>query len=125
MALQQADHRQRQKNDQRQVARLDEAGADGREDRHRAEAGGERRDDGRDDHDQHRIEAQDEPRNDHGHADQRPQGDFRCHGWSFVAMQNTGARAPVRSIDANLMPMNEQFISYESLISNKLLNNFM
>jgi ABC-type Zn2+ transport system substrate-binding protein/surface adhesin len=118
VALQQADDGQRQKNDQRQVARLDEAAADGREDGHRPEARGGRRRDGRDDHHQHRVEAQDEARNDHGHADQRPQmGDVRSHVGLSLWIQRHLARERRPVADANLVPMNEQSICFESLIN--------
>ena len=70
-------HGQRQQDDQRQVARLDEARANGGQHLVDGEARRQCRADGRDDHDQHGIEAQHEARNDDGHPDKRPEIDVR------------------------------------------------
>jgi hypothetical protein len=79
MALQQADHGQWQQDDQRQIARLDEAGPNGgqylvqRKARRKGSAYG-----GHDDH-QHGVKAQRKARNDDEHANQRPQVEIYRH----------------------------------------------
>ena len=79
MALQQANHGQRQQDDQRQIARLDEACAN--HGQHLVERKARRKsraDGGHDDH-QHGVKAQRKAGNDDEHADQRPQVDVSKH----------------------------------------------
>ncbi|MNY37137.1 hypothetical protein D3C86_1716740 [compost metagenome] len=99
MAFQQADHGQRQQDDQGQVAGLDETRADGGQDSLRSEARGKSRGDGGDDHHQHRIETQDEARDDDADPDQGPKADvcnhwktFRCISGARPADQAAGPR---------------------------------
>ena len=79
MALQQANHRQGQQDDERQVARLDKARADGGEDFVDGKPGCHGRAHGRDDHDQHGVKPQDKAHDDDGHPDERPQIDVTKH----------------------------------------------
>ena len=79
MALEQANHRQGQQDDERQVARLDEACADGSQDLVDGKPRRQGRAHGRDDHDQHGVKPQDKAHDDDGHPDEWPQIDVTKH----------------------------------------------
>ena len=117
MALQQTDHGQRQQDDQRQVARLDKARANGGQHLVDGKARGKCRSYGRDDHDQHGVKAQREAGNDDEHANQRPQIDISRHvdlrkqasrllqnhlraaaGDAPVAVRSLGLKAPMFNV---------------------------
>ncbi len=70
--FEQPDHRERQQDDEWNVAGLDEAGADRRENFLGRKVRRERGGDCRRGHDQHRIEPQQEADDDDGHANERP-----------------------------------------------------
>ncbi|MNL28400.1 hypothetical protein D3C87_1500410 [compost metagenome] len=80
VALKQADHGQRQQDDQRQVACLDEGRADCGEDLHQRHGSGQPRDDGGKRHHQHGIEPQDKADDDDADPEQGPKIDSRFHG---------------------------------------------
>ncbi|MDR6177271.1 hypothetical protein QE393_000531 [Pseudomonas sp. SORGH_AS 211] len=109
VAFEQADHRQRQQDDQRQGACLDEAGADGGEQRLGAELGGDSGGHGGQGNHQQRMEPQHEADHDDQHAQQRPEVDGGLHRWMSPAgpprsgqtvRRTVGSRGRLRLIQA-------------------------
>ncbi|MNT32824.1 hypothetical protein D3C72_1687230 [compost metagenome] len=98
--LEQADHGQRQQDDQRQVARLDEGGADRGEDLHqrhrRGQPGGQRGEY----HDQHGIEAQHEADNDDADPDKGPEIDCLFHKRHQTSVTEASGRQPCQRTTA-------------------------